>query len=253
MKEIHLTIAAATGQERALDRIANNLANVSTPGFKKDRAVFLNYLAGGALQAGLTAPSGGADPAKSAAAWPTAGTAFTDLSAGPIQHTQQPLDLAIEGDGYFMVEVEGQQAPRYTRAGNFRLNAAGELTTAAGRRILGDSGEPITIDPGLGAPEITETGEIFVGGQQVGRLGMVSFSDPSVLRKWGEGLLMAPPGVEPGESTGRIRQGYLEGSNVNPIEEMVRMIQAQRIYETQQKALQTADELTEQRIRAARE
>lgn len=248
MKEIYQVLAGALGQETRLTQIANNLANVNTPGFKREGALFVNY-----LETAMAGPAGELEnPAERALepCWGALGSTYVDYKNGTFQPTQQPLDLAIEGEGFFM--VEGPQGTAYTRAGNFRLNPQNELVTADGRRVLSAQGTPITLNLAGGKPEITSDGSIRVGRTVAGQLGVVRFADNRQLEKLGEGLFAAPVGVAAQPvAQPNVRQGWLESSNVNSINEMVAMIQAERAFNVDQKAMQTIDEITGRRIEAA--
>ncbi len=253
MKEVYQVLTAAMGQEMRMTQIANNLANVNTTGFKRDGSVFFDELhASLSAQASADPAADPADPVKIAdRTWPSLPRTYTDFSTGPLRETGRDLDVAIAGDGFFQVQGPGG-ATGYTRAGALALNAEGELTTPDGRRLLDQGGQPIAVDAEGGPLRITPDGRIFAGNDEQGRLGVVRFTEPGLLIKHGEGLLLAPAGVEPEPvEAPTLRPGALEGSNVNPIEEMVRMIQAQRIYETQQKMVRTLDELTQKRIEAS--
>lgn len=246
MKEIYQVLSAAIGQEMRMDQIANNLANVNTPGFKKDGSVFLNELQaqlGGAAAMGQTSS---AIPA--GASWPSLPHTYMDLSTGPMQQTGRDLDIAIESEAF--LKVRGRDGEIcYTRAGNLAVNVDGKLTTSTGRLVLDDSGRQITIGPTVGAITITQEGRIMSGRTEVGKLGFARFANPGKLVKIGESLLAAPRDL-PVESVDapKVRQGVLEGSNVNPIDEMIRMIQVQRMYEAQQKVVNTFDELAQKKI-----
>lgn len=253
MKEIYRVLSGAMGDEQRLAQIANNLANVSTPGFKKDGAVFVDYLRQQLADQGKAGGSKAADKANApTGAWPVLGSTFTDYSTGPMQQTGAPLDVAIEGEGFFQVQVAGEKQPLYTRAGNFKLTVDGDLQTADGKAVLSDGGQPIKLDPQAGRIQITQEGEIYTGTTTAGKLGIVKFADPQKLEKYGAGLYRAPQGVAPqAVTTAVVRQGSLEGSNVNAIDEMVRMIQTERSYQTAQRAAQTIDESFSKRIDAA--
>lgn len=249
MKEIYQVLNAAIGQEMRMDQIANNLANVNTPGFKKDGSVFLSELQAQLGGAQATGQTGSAIPAGTS--WPSLPHTYMDLSTGPMQQTGRDLDIAIESNAFLKVQGRNGQTC-YTRAGNLAVNSEGKLVTASGRLVLDDSGRQITIDQSAaGTITITPEGRVMSGTTEVGKLGFARFSDPSKLVKAGESLLEAPEDLaaesvdEPG-----VRQGVLEGSNVNPIDEMIRMIQVQRMYEAQQKVVRTFDELAEKRIDA---
>ncbi|MCE5229300.1 flagellar basal-body rod protein FlgF [bacterium] len=249
MKEIYQVMSAAVGQEMRIDQIANNLANVNTPGFKKDGSVFLDELQARLAQGATGDPAQSANPA--ATVWPSLPRTYTDLANGPMQQTGRNLDIAIESDGFLKVQGRDGQTC-YTRAGNLALAADGKLVTASGQPVLNDQNRPITIDQAAGGEiSINPDGRILANKTEVGRLGVARFSDATKLVKRGEGLLVAPAGVAAqAVENPQVRQGMLEGSNVNPIDEMVRMIQTQRMYEAQQKIVQTYDDLAGKRIDA---
>lgn len=255
MKEIYQVLSGALGQEARLTQVANNLANVNTTGFKKDGSVFLDF-----YKASIQAQNGGnangsassADPTNGSV-WPVLGQSYSDFTSGAMQTTGRPLDTAIDGEGFFQVQVEGQPGAYYSRAGNFHLNTQNELVTTNGRRVLDPSGNPIQLDLSKGTPEIAQDGQIRIGGAVVGQLGIFKISDTTKLTKYGEGLFAAPADVQASaDTTSQVRQGMLEGSNVNTVDEMVRMIQLERAYQAQQKAMQSIDETAQKRIEAAR-
>lgn len=204
---------------------ANNLANINTAGFKKDR-FFLRTLMR-------------ADRILSESEMGIAGQIITDYEEGALNHTGSPLDLALRGEGFFTVDTP--QGMRYTRNGHFALNTDGQLVTSEGFVVLGEDG-PVEIH-GKNVL-IAENGEITVDGNVVGRLLITDFEKPYNLKKLGDSLFV--PRSE-GEAEGVaenvvVRQGFLEGSNVRVVEEMVRMISLSRSYESDQKAIQYQDE-----------
>ncbi|MCL5271278.1 MAG: flagellar hook-basal body protein, partial [bacterium] len=250
MKEIYQVTSAALGQEMRLAQIANNLANVNTVGYKQDQGVFVEH-----LKASLARETAGAsarsDP--SAAVWPEFRNSWVDLAAGPQHVTGRPLDVAIDGEGFFQVENAGG-APLLTRAGNFQLNSNSELVTAGGRRVLDNQGSPIRLDLSGGAPTIGSDGTISVGGATAAILGVVSVDDPRALVKTGDGCLTlaAGAGAKP-LANPSLRPETIEGSNVSAIGSMIEMIQTERMYQANQKVIQTIDEVVARRIEAAAE
>lgn len=244
MKEIYNVLASAMGQEERLNMIANNLANVNTVGFKQDRALFADYEKALAAMNGTTPNP---DPAKPTIAFFSGG--YTDFSKGSAIPTGGTLDLMIEGDGFFEIENLSGPDTFYTRAGNFVVNGLGELSTQGGRRVLNGSGSPIVIGNTFDVL-ISANGTISSDDTNIGQIQLVRFDDPAVLEKYGEGLFRAPGDITPVVATdGRVRQGYLEGSNVNTIEELVRMIQNQRAYQANQRMIQSIDQVVGDRIR----
>jgi flagellar basal-body rod protein FlgG len=207
--------------------ITNNLANAGTAGYKRDR-LFVQQLeraqAGDAKQADWQTPS-------------VMGVQI-DFSTGPLDRTGNPLDVALAGDGFFVVEApEGE---RFTRNGHFMLSDQGVLVTADGNPVMGDSGEIRLSD---GDIAFGADGTITVDGRNVGKLDIVRFADPSILVRAGSSLFaQSVPGAQAETMENpSVRQGVLERSNVNTIEEMVSMITTFRFYESDQRAVQMQD------------
>jgi len=226
-----LIYTALSGARAALQRqdlLANNLANVSTTGFRAE------------MQAFRAVPVRGDGASTRAFAAET--TLGMDTSPGPIQTTGRALDVAAQGNAWFAVQaLDGTEA--YTRAGAFEVNAEGQLVTPAGLPVLGDGG-PITL-PLNAQVDVATDGSISatVGNglpQQVGRLKLVVPETP--LQRGEDGLFRSDQGELPAEAAARVQPGALEGSNVSAIETMVAMISAARQFEQQMKALKSAEE-----------
>lgn len=220
-----------------LDVVANNVANMNSTAFKGERARFKSFVfempqvpVAGLKRVSLVVPEG----------------VFRDMTQGSIAVTNNPLDLAIEGDAFFVVESpDGEQL--FTRAGNFALNADRELVTATGERVLDDGGAPIAFEVTDRQITIDQDGRVFAERGEIARLGLVRFDDAQRLERRGNGLFAtteAPIAVEPGGA--RVVQGALEKANVEPIFEMTRMIKILRSYQQMQQALERGRE-TEQR------
>lgn len=250
MRDLQISLSGAVAQEQRLSVVANNLANANTVGFKKDQAAFETFLADSIrrpAQAGLE--EAGLPPVNmrgtgERAYMRMAGT-FTDLSQGTLRPTNNPLDLAIEGPGFFVVETP--QGERFTRAGNFQRNAEGALATQDGHPVLGRSGE-IRVE---GDFTVADDGTVLSGGQPVGQLRLVRFDDPRSLEKAGANLFHAASGrpSDVKEEDGiRVRQHVIEQSNVNMIDEMTRLIATERAYQMSAKALETIDRTYQQKI-----
>ena len=208
---------------------ANNLANANTVGYKKDR-VFLQTM----LDASLVMQK----DANQNPLLLDAERVATDYGQGGLRSTGNPLDVALSGRGYFTVETSN--GTRYTRAGAFSLNADGELVDSNGYTVQGDAG-PITIPPG--DVTISEAGTIIVNGQEIGKLKVIDFEESDALVKQGENLFKASAGATecPAPQTS-MRQGFLEDSNVNVVQEMVEMIKLQNTYQTSARVLMAQDE-----------
>lgn len=208
-------------KSRAIEVIANNLANVSSVGFKRSD-IFSQSLR---------------DAQTNSRAEPMPREVI-DFAQGAIQVTGNPMDLALEGGGFFSIETN--EGIRYTRQGNFKLDSQGFLTTPNGDYVLGDSGR-IRVE---GEMRFSDDGKVFINGEQSDQLDIVNISDKSKLFRAGNGLF----GVsderavsEVPEGT-KVRAGSLEASNVNAIEEMVKLIETYRQFEADQRALKAQDE-----------
>jgi flagellar basal-body rod protein FlgF len=224
-----------------LDVVANNVANIDTTGFKADKAAFTEFLMPGARDEEFAGKDRRISFVEDRATW-------IDFSPGAMQRTGNPLDVAIDGKGYFVVQTPRGQ--RYTRNGALGINAAGQLVTSNGDQVLGTNG-PIILQPTDRDVIISPTGIVSVrDGQgtnsaQRGQLQLVSFDGQQKLQKDGASTFMAPPDLTPtpAPTNTRVMQGVLEKSNVQPIVEMARMIEITRSYSDIAAILQQQGEL----------
>jgi len=213
---------------REMDVIANNLANMNTTGFKADGAVFEEYISPTASADNFPAADRRISFVQDRATW-------MDLSQGPLERTGNALDVAINGKGYLVVQTP--RGERYTRNGAMQINSNGELVTAEGFQVMGESG-PITFQPKDRNIAISQDGTISVQAgnntqteSQRGQLRLVSFDQPGRLQKDGTGVFQAPAGVTPqADKLSRVMQGTIEKSNVRSVIEMTRMIEVTRSY-----------------------
>ncbi|ETN93609.1 flagellar basal-body rod protein FlgG [Porticoccaceae bacterium] len=239
-----------TAQQTRMSVISNNLANVNTTGFKKDRAVFEDLLYQNIVPAGGQVDAESETPTGLMLGTGTRVVATEKLHAqGNIITTENALDLAISGDGYFSVQqADGTIA--YSRDGSFKLSADGNLVTAGGQAVL----PAITVPQNAASLTIGRDGIVTVelanggGSSQIGQLQLSRFVNNSGLQPIGRNLMQQtnasgdPLVVLPGtDGAGMLMQGALEASNVNVVEEMVNMIETQRAYEVNSKAISAAD------------
>jgi len=221
---------------REMDIIANNIANSDTTGFKVEMAMV------------RTDPTDGArmlDGPRSLKFVIDDGV-IRDFSQGALRRTGGTFDLAIEGQGFFKVETAGGE--RFTRDGRFTLGADGRLTTQAGDAVLGAGGE-IAVNPEDGEVAISADGVVSQNGEQIGKIDVFAFDDLSSLAKDGDNLLRNTSNVEPQVSTAAsMRQGMLEGSNVNPIMQITRMIEVSRAYESMARTIEGSGELSRRSV-----
>jgi flagellar basal-body rod protein FlgF len=225
---------------RAMDVIANNLANVSTPGFKREAAKFEEYVT-------QMRPSEEQKGPQSVSFVKDAGV-MRDVSQGNVEQTGAPYDVAIAGKGFFAVQTT--TGMRYTRDGHFSLDANGNLVTSQGYQVQGDGGA-ITITPNDGdihiAPDGTISSVVRGVGNQIGKLKVVDFADSSALTKQGANLYST--GQTPTTpATVSLQQGALEASNVQPVIEISHMIEVMRAYEATATLSKSQEDLMRQAI-----
>lgn len=245
-----LSTAAAgmVAQQYNLDTIANNLANVNTTAFKQMRAEFQDLMYQTLRAAGGTNQAGDAQQVGLGSRFAATAGSFT---MGPLAATGNPLDMAINGDGFFQV-LRNDGSTAYTRDGSFKVSADGTLVTSEGNIL-----QPQTqIDPKATGVSITRDGRIsfMLPGESeptlLPSLEIARFANPAGLTRVGQNLYVASGssgeptvGAPDTDGAGFIQGGFLEGSNVQVVEEMVKMIMAQRAYEVNSKAIQTADDM----------
>lgn len=214
---------------RTMETVSQNMVNIATPGYR--RAIAVAPAFGDAMsqaQAQTTALQ---------AQLPATVSSVLDLSAGSVKQTGQALDLAITGDGFF--ELETPEGLAYTRAGDFRRDAQGRLVSQQGFAVQGLNGA-LQLDPGA---TIDAQGRVLHDGREVGQIKLVRFADTKQLHKNGGGLLQSAAGVSGIEDPRPALQvGFLEGSNVTPMREMVALMQTTRHFEAAQKLYQGYDE-----------
>jgi flagellar basal-body rod protein FlgF len=231
--------------ERQLDVVANNVANVNTNGFKADHQLFEEFLTSGAHEDNFQ----GNDRRVSYVQ--DRGT-YRDFSQGAIQHTGNPLDVAIDGSGFLAVQTANGE--RYTRDGNLHLSSTGQLVTSAGDAVLGTGG-PIVFQPTDHDITISPDGTVTVveGTNRAdsirGKLRIVSFADPQAAQKQGDNLYSAAAGAVPQQDTKSvIQQGAIEKSNVNAVGEMSHMVEVTRTYQQIANLLQMQGDLRKSAI-----
>jgi flagellar basal-body rod protein FlgF len=220
----YATLNRQSGLMREMGVVANNIANSSTTGFRREGVVFSEYVA--ALDH---------DPSLSMA---HASGRHVDLSQSTLSLTGGQFDLAIQGDGFFLIETP--QGERLTRAGSFTPSAEGELVTPDGYRLLDAGGAPVFVPPDARGIAIASDGTLSADGQPIAQIGLWQPSDPLALRHQ-SGTLFEGGALEPAEGA-TVLQGMLEDSNVEPVSEIARMIEVQRSYELGQKFLDAEDE-----------
>jgi flagellar basal-body rod protein FlgF len=217
--------------QRRLDVTANNLANAATSGFKSDALTFAML---------VKKPAAAEDNPRDVRFVADNGM-IRNMGQGSISRTGSAFDVALEGDGFFMVQApDGRTA--YTRDGSFTLSADGTLMTTEGHPVLSQGGAPIVLDPQGSSPMIDKTGAISIEGVEAGQLGVAAFANASALEKIGDNMFVA--GAQPPQiSEARVVQFALEGSNVRPVVELTRLIEISRAYESAAKFVKNSDDM----------
>jgi flagellar basal-body rod protein FlgF len=222
----YTTLNRQSGLMREMQAVANNIANLSTAGFRAEGVIFDEYIR--ALE-----ETGGS------LSMADAGVRMTDLGQGTLTQTGGTFDFAIEGEGFFQVETA--VGPRLTRAGAFLRNAEGELVTPDGFRLLEGGGAPVFVPPDARAVTLAPDGTLSADGRPLAQIGLVMPADRNDLTRE-DGVRFRVAGeVVPAEGA-VILQGFVEGSNVDPVGQIARMIEVQRAYEMGQGFLAREDE-----------
>jgi flagellar basal-body rod protein FlgF len=243
---IYTALSGALAQQHQLDTIANNVANASTAGFRGDRAVF------GELVAGAQKSQQQVDPRqeepKSADKFVKVDQNQLDMQAGVLRKTGNPLDLGLQGDGFFVVRTA--QGDRLTRSGNFMLGQNGELSTPDGSQVVGESNLPIVLPQNTKNIEVRPDGTIRADDMDVARLAIKTVKDPNALVREGTTTYNVKPGTQV-ESAHYVDviQGHLEASNVNPVSGLNELITVNRTFDALQRVIQSFQEIDQRTAR----
>lgn len=216
--------------QQRMDITANNLANMTTAGFKTEHLVMRE----------LSEKPAAAHDTPNDIAFVDSWMLQRDFGPGSVEQTGNPLDVAVEGPGFFVIQTPN--GPAYTRDGQFSLDAAGQMVTRAGYPVQGGGG-PIMIDPTLGDVTISKDGTISQGDVVAGKLQVVDFKTPGALEKMGDNLWLATDEAPLTPASIRVAPGFVEGSNVNAVRELTDMIEISRAYQSVSKMLSNSDEL----------
>ncbi len=250
VRGLYTAYTGMMNQQARLDVITNNLANASTVGYKKEgstsRAFDSMYTQ--KIKDGSEAYIDRTIGKESLGV--KIGETYTDYTQGSFKVTGNTLDLGLEGTGFFNIEFTsktGNTSTKYTRDGSFSINKEGMLVTEDGDYLLGEGGGHIQI-PDDAEVVIDELGNIYADGELVDTIKITDFEDYNYLEKFGENLYNALDGATEKNADFKVRQGYLEMSNINVISEMVEMITISRAYESNQKVIQTIDTSLEKSV-----
>ncbi|MFT3974266.1 MAG: flagellar hook-basal body complex protein [Amaricoccus sp.] len=221
----YVALTRQSGLAKEMQSVANNIANLSTTGFRREGVIFAEEVEALPAEGGSVAMT-------------EARARYTDSLQGSLEETGGTLDLAIEGDGYFTVMTP--QGERLTRAGAFTRSADGTVVNMDGHPLLDEGGGEIVIPVESKAINVAADGTLSIDGAPAAKVGLVKPTDPTKVSREA-GTLFKASATEPMED-GRVVQGFLEQSNVNPISEMARMVEVQRAYEYGQKLMDQEDE-----------
>lgn len=233
-----IALSAQSGLRRRLEVVANNVANVNTTGFKRERLLMAPHVA--PMPERQTMPGGRPVFVRDV-------ITVADQTPGHLQATGNPLDLGLRDDGYFVVETPAGN--RYTRDGHFRTDDQGQLVTSHGLAVLGDDGRPLVLPASYREVTVSRDGTLSADGNAVGRLQIVRFAAAASLRAEGNSLWRSEAQPMP-VARPDVVQGMLEGSNVQPVLEIENLIRVHRAYEQAKQLIDREDDRTKKMLQA---
>jgi flagellar basal-body rod protein FlgF len=227
---IYVGLSAQLALEKRLETIARNVANMNTAGFRAEEVKFDTYLS-----------KKGTEPVNFA----SAGQTFTSRLTGGLDKTGNPLDVAVEGQGWLAIQTPAGTS--YTRDGRMKMSPQGELRTLLDHPVLDAGGAPLQLDPEAGPPTIARDGMVWQGNQQVGAIGLFAIDPNAKLQRGANSSVIPDRPATPilDFVTDGVRQGYVEQSNVNPIREMTKLIMVTRAFESAANAIDKSEKSVE--------
>ncbi|MFD1627520.1 flagellar basal-body rod protein FlgF [Azospirillum griseum] len=223
---IYVALSRQMALQRQLEVTSNNIANMNTTGYKNQRTLFTEFLERPGMHEKVSFVQDRA--------------VVRDLSVGAMTQTGNPMDLALTGHGYFAVDTAS--GPRYTRAGNFRMNDQRQIVDGGGLPVLSDNGQPITLPAGTSDVKVSGDGTVSTELGPVAKLRIVTFKNEQLMTEVGSGLYVSDEEPQPAPADTKVAQGLLEGSNVKPVVEMTQMIEIQRSYMSAQKVIENEND-----------
>ncbi len=223
---IYVALSRQMALQRQLEVTSNNIANMNTTGYKNQRTLFTEFMEKPAMHEKVSFVQDRA--------------VVRDLSVGGMTQTGNPMDLALTGNGYFTVDTAS--GPRYTRAGNFKMNDQRQMVDGGGLPVLADNGQPITLPAGTSDVKVSGDGTVSTELGPVGKLNIVTFKNEQLMTEVGAGLYVTDEEPQPAPADTKVAQGLLEGSNVKPVVEMTQMIEIQRSYMSAQKVIENEND-----------
>jgi flagellar basal-body rod protein FlgG len=253
LRSLYTAYTGMSNEQKRLDILSNNLANVTTAGYKQENTVSQSFdkVLGIKIRDASEAFNDHAIGHMSLGV--KLGELYRDYSQGALRKTSGTYDLAIAGDGFFAVRTvnrNGEESEKYTRDGNFRITNDGHVTDSEGNQLKTEGG---VLEIPLDATDVAikRDGSVYADGELVDKIKVVDFEDYDYLEKYGDNLFRAVDGATEKGAVAEIHQGYIEQSNVNSVREMVEMITIERSYQAGSKAIQTADSMMDKVINSA--
>ncbi len=233
---LYVALSAQVALSNRLETVSRNVANMNTAGYRADEVNFAEMVSK-------------AGPDK--VSFSSGGETYISRQGGSLNQTDNPLDIAVEGEGWFAIR-DANGALSYTRDGRLNMANDGTLKTVTGQQIVGAGGQPIQLDPEAGTPLISQNGEVVQGDDNiVGQIGLFLIPDDAKLTRRDNSAVVPDKPAIPVQVFDKngIRQGYVEGANINPIREMTKMIMLTRSFESATKMIDTGNESQEKAIR----
>lgn len=246
VKGLYTTYTGLVNQQKRLDIVSNNLANATTTGFKKEGVTSQSFDEVYGIKVHDATVAGVHQRIGELNLGVKIGETYRDWTGGPMRVTGSNYDFALAGDGLFSISFTnkaGETSTLYTRDGAFQINREGYLVTKDGDFVLGESGGPIQLPTNINDLRVEQTGEIYADDVYIDTFALVDFEDYNYIEAYGENLYRAIDGAVQTEATAAVEQGYLEASNINVVTEMVDMIGIARNFESNQKVMNTIDEM----------
>ncbi|HEX3077900.1 MAG TPA: flagellar hook-basal body protein [Lachnospiraceae bacterium] len=250
IRGLYTAYTGMINEQKRLDTISNNLANAATIGYKKENVTNSAFDEQLTIKINDSSEAYSDRPIGAMSQGVRIGEFYTDYSQGSLRETGNTYDLAIEGDGFFAIKVtdaNGNESIKYTRDGSFKITQDGHVVDAYGNRLQGEGGD-LQVPPSAEAVTIGLDGTVTADGTAIDKVKLVDFEDYDYMEKFADNLYNAVDGATAKESTGLIRQGFTEQSNVNVVSEMVNLITITRAYEAGQKIIKTNDQLLDQTV-----
>lgn len=246
VRGLYTAYTGLVNQQKRLDIVSNNLANSTTTGYKKEGMTTQSFDSVYGIKVKDETVGYMNQNIGKMSLGVKIGETYRSWDQGSLKNTESSYDFALAGDGFFSISFTnkaGETSTLYTRDGSFQMNSEGYLVTKDGDYVLGESGDPIVLPTDISKLTVDSTGRIYADGQYVDTFGIVDFEDYDYIEAYGENLYRAVDGATFKDSTASVNQGYLETSNINVVSEMVDMINIAREFESNQKIVNSIDEM----------